>query len=279
MREFFRTKTFLFLLVAALISLSVFFYTAFTNGNISATSNAAGVIITPIQNGTTGVAGFFGNIYGYLYRYNALKAENEKLKSELRETKDKLRDAEEIQDENEHLRDLLGLKQKNKSFDFEMAEIIAVNIGNWSNVFTIDKGSLSGLKQNDCVITEDGMVGYISEVGSTFSEVVTVIDPSMQAGAIVSRTRDVAVAQGAFDLMEQGKLKLSYIKKDNDIIAGDIIETSGLGGVFPKGVPIGTVEKIVPESHGISNYAIIKPTVDLNNISKVFVIKSFKITG
>lgn len=277
MRDFFRTKTFLFILAAAVLSFGVFFYSAFTEGKMSATSNITGLFISPIQKGTAGVAGFFDNIYGYLYRYDTLKEENEKLKAELQQAEKELRSAQKANEENSHLRELLDLKQKNSSFVFEMAEIIAVNTGNWSTVFTIDKGSLAGIEVNDCVITGDGMVGYVSEVGTTFSEVLTVIDPSMQAGAIVSRTRDVAVAQGSFDLMEQGKLKLSYIKKENDIIVGDTIETSGLGEVFPKGIVIGTVEKIIPEPHGISNYAIISPAVDLNNINEVFVIKTFEI--
>ncbi|MCX7614150.1 MAG: rod shape-determining protein MreC [Clostridiales bacterium] len=278
MRDFFRSKTFLFLLAAAGLSFAVFCFTAFTEGKISATSNITGILITPIQKGTTGVAGFVDNIYGYLYRYDSLQEENKKLKEELQDTKNKLQSAQEAAEENTHLRELLGLKQKNKSFDLEMAEIIASSTGNWNTALTIDKGSLSGIKVNDCVITEDGMVGYISEVGTTFSEVVTVIDPTMQAGAIVSRTRDVAVAQGSFDLMDQGMLKLSYIKKDSDIMEGDTVETSGLGGVFPKGIIIGTVQKILPEPHGISNYAVIKPAVNLNKISKVFIVKSFKIT-
>ena len=278
MRDFFRTKTFLFLLVAAVLSFAVFCFTAFTQGRMSVTSNVTGIFVSPLQKGTTGITSFVDNIYGYIYRFNSLKSENDQLKEELQQTKEQLRDAQAATEENIRLRELLGLKQKNRSFDFEMAEIIAVNTGNWSTAFTIDKGSLSGIKVNDCVITEDGMVGYVSEVGTTFSEIVTVIDPSMQAGAIVSRTRDVAVAQGSFDLMDQGMLKLSYIKKDSDIMEGDTIETSGLGEVFPKGIIIGTVEKILPEAHGISNYAVIKPTVDLNKINKVFVIKSFLVT-
>ncbi len=278
MRDFFRTKTFLFLLTALVLSLAAFFYTAVTEGRMSATSNTTGLFVTPIQKGSTGVTGFFDNIFGYIYRYNALVEENENLKAELNQTKEQLRDAQEALDENARFRELLELKQKNRSFDFEMAEIIAIGTGNWSTVFTIDKGSLSGIEVNDCVITEDGMVGFVSETGTTFSEVVTVIDPSMQAGAIVSRTRDVAVAQGSFDLMADGYLKLSYVKKDSGIMEGDIIETSGIGGVFPKGIVIGTVERILPEAHGISNYAILKPAVDLNAIHKVFVIKSFEVT-
>ena len=278
MRDFFRTKIFIFLLVAAILCVGTIGYTAFTSGSTSLASNITGLLITPLQKGVGKIADFFDSIYSYIYDFNTLKEENEQLQSEVREKDELIRENEQLSSENARLREMLDLKQKNRSFDLEMAEIIGVSTGNWSTVFTIDKGSISGIEENDCVITEDGMVGYVSEVGATFAEVITVIDPEMQAGAIVSRTRDVAVAQGTLELMEDGKLKLSYIKRENDIMVGDTVETSGLGEVFPKGILIGTIEQILPESHGISNYAIVEPVVDLNDISTVFVIKSFEIT-
>lgn len=122
------------------------------------------------------------------------------------------------------------------------------------------------------------MVGYVSSVAPTSAEITTVVDTDMQAGALITRTRDIAIAEGNYELMSEGFLKLSYLKKDADVVIGDTVETSGRGGIFPKGIMIGTVERIIPEEHGISNYAVVRPFVDVEAVSHVFVIKSFDVT-
>ena len=100
----------------------------------------------------------------------------------------------------------------------------------------------------------------------------------MQAGAIVTRTREVAVAEGDFDLMEDETLKLAYLTRDAEAIIGDTVETSGTGGIFPKGLLIGTIESIQPEDHGMSNYAVIEPAVDISAVKRVYVITDFDVT-
>lgn len=121
-------------------------------------------------------------------------------------------------------------------------------------------------------------MGYVSTVGLNFCEVKPVTDLSLKVGAVVSRTREVVVAEGSFDLAEEGLLRLSYLKNDSDVLVGDTVETSGYGGVFPKGLLIGTITEVLPESHGISTYAKIRPAVDLSALKKVYIIKSFNIT-
>lgn len=200
------------------------------------------------------------------------------MKTKVAELEQKQRDANVALEENNRLRALLGIKERNRSFEFEVAEIIARSMTDDARTVTIDKGENAGLQEGDCVITEDGMVGYIASVAPTHATVTTVIDTDMQAGALVTRTREIAVAEGDYELMDSGALRLSYLSKDADVVIGDTVETSGNGGVFPKGLMIGTIERIIPEDHGISNYAIVKPFVDISGVRGVFVIKSFEIT-
>lgn len=279
MREFFHSKFFIFLafaLVICLVLLTV--TTVFSNGQVSVFDNLLGVLITPIQRGISSVSGFFGNIYARIAAFDELQEENLRLHAQLSEMDKSLRDAQVALDDNVRLRELLGLKQKNRSYEFEMAEIIAFNSGNWGVTFTIDRGSVSGVELSNAVITETGFVGYVSEVGLNFSKVTTLLDPSTQLGAIISRSREIAVAEGNFQLMNYGVLRLSFLKKEADIIVGDTVETSGLGGVYPKGLVIGTVEQILPEESGMSNYAVLRPAVELSRVKKVFVVKHFEIT-
>ena len=128
------------------------------------------------------------------------------------------------------------------------------------------------------VVTGDGLMGYVSSVGYNFCEAKPVTDLSMSIGAIVSRTRETVVAEGSYELSEQGLLRLSYLKNDSDVLVGDMVESSGYGGIFPKGLLIGSITEVLPESHGLSTYAKIQPAVDLDELKKVYIIKSFEIT-
>ncbi len=275
MKSFFSRSWLTILLVAVLLSLIMGICSALSAGRISPVSNLINILATPIQKGISFVGNGIDNYFEKLSDYEKLEKENRELRSRLSTVEEKLRASEKALLENEQLRAALDMKLKNQSFEFESAEIIARGDNNLSTTFTLDKGSLSGVAVNNCVVTESGMVGYVSEVGINWCIVTTVIDTGMEAAAIVSRTREVASAEGDYELMQDGKFKLSYLEKDTAIVRGDTIETSGFGGLFPKGILIGRVEEIKSEAHGITKYAILSPVVDLSDVDSVLIIKSF----
>lgn len=246
-------------------------------GNVSPVTSVVGFITTPLQKFVSGVTEKVTNWYDYAFRYEKLEEENAELHTKVTDMEQKVRDADLALEENQRLRALLGIKERNRSFEFEICEVVGRGPGDWSSTLTLDKGSTAGIELDDCVITEDGMVGYVTAVAPTYSEVTTVIDTDMQAGALITRTREIAIAEGDYTLMGEGYVKLSYLKKDADIVIGDTVETSGNGGVFPKGIMLGTIERIIPEDHGISNYAVVRPFVDVSTVKNVFVIKSFEV--
>ena len=132
------------------------------------------------------------------------------------------------------------------------AEVIARSPGDWADTLTLDKGSSSGVNKDDLVTTVDGMLGFVSEVTDNTCEVTSITDPKMQCGALVTRTRETAIAEGDYNLMTRGALRLSYLREDSKVVVGDTVETSGRGGVFPKGILIGTVESVQPEESGLT---------------------------
>lgn len=239
---------------------------------------ALNVAVSPLQKGLSWVTNSVTHGVSYFSDYDALLAENERLNKELRDAQQLLRDAQIALDENDRLRSLTGIKERNRSFEFEVAEVIARSVGDWQTTLTLDKGTNHDIQENDLVITDDGMVGYVAVSAPNYCEVTTVIDPEMQAGALITRTREVAIAEGDYTQMGDGSLRLSYLSQDADIVIGDTVETSGRGGLFPKGIMIGTVEQILPEEHGMSNYAVVRPFVDIRSVSHVFIIKSFEVT-
>lgn len=278
MKDFFSRRWLIILLAAILLCLVMSIFAALGGGRVSPISNFINILTTPIQKVISGVSGGVKSVHDHWFEYDELVGENEKLRQELFQTQQKLRDAQKAEQENIQFRAALGMKERGRDFVFESAEIIAKSTENWTTTFTIDKGTLSGIALDNCVITDAGMVGFISEVGTTWATVTAVTDTTMEASAIVSRTREVASAEGDFDLMKKGLLKLSYLERDSKVIKGDTVEISGMGGLFPKGIILGTVEEIKNETHGISKYAIIRPAVDLSKVNHVLVIKSFTIT-
>ncbi len=278
MNGFFSRKTVIIFLIAVLTALILAILSVVSGGKISPIGSLINIISEPIQSISASVSGYFEEHADREQYYDNLKRENEKLRNELAAALQAVRENEAISKENVQLRAALGLRERDSSLVFESAEVVARNSDNWSRTFTVNKGSSSGLNINNCVVTAEGMVGYISEVGSNWATVTSITDTEMQASAIASRTRELASAEGTFELMGKGLFRLSYLPRDTRLLEGDIIETSGFGGLFPKGIVLGSVVEIRGEDHGISKYAIIKPAVDPEKVNHVLIVKSFVIS-
>ena len=244
-------------------------------GNLSPVTRIVSFVTTPVQRVATGISNFFSHGLSYFTDFDALQAENEELKRQIREMEQTVRDAELALEENAQLRQQAGQPERMRELTTINAEVIARNPGDWATTLTLDKGSNHGVELGDLVTTVDGMAGYVSELYSNTCEITTVIDVEMQCGALITRTRETAIAEGDYDLMADGNLRLSYLTEDTSVVIGDTVETSGRGGVFPKGVMIGTVESVLPESNGISYYAVIRPFVDVDTISSVSIVTDY----
>ena len=190
-----------------------------------------------------------------------------------------VRDAQIALEENNQLRSQLGQPENTRTTTTVSAEVIARSPGDWADTLTLDKGSSSGVNKDDLVTTVDGMLGFVSEVTDNTCEVTSITDPKMQCGALVTRTRETAIAEGDYNLMTRGALRLSYLREDSKVVVGDTVETSGRGGVFPKGILIGTVESVQPEESGLSYYAVIKPFVSVDSVSSVSIITEYTDTA
>ena len=240
--------------------------------------SAANSLRIPVQGAVGSVVDWLRGIYGYIYQYDKLVAENESLRQQLAEAQDQVRQSAEAAEENVRLRTLLGYLEKNTTFVTESAMITSWDASNWVSAFTISKGSDNGIEKGDCVITESGMlVGQIAELGTNWATVRSVIDVNMDAGVLVGDFSVAAMLVGDYALMQEGKCKLSYFTEDTTLFTGDSVVTSGRGGAFPSGIVVGTVTELRSEAGGQSYYAVVQPSVDLNLLSQVFIIKDFEV--
>lgn len=271
MRNIFTTRLLTVILLIAAVCLGLAAYTGATGQN-SPVSAAVGTVLSPLQKGVSVVTNKVGHLVDHFQNYDEMETENKQLREKVAQLEQQVRDAQVALDENERLRVLTGLVEANPTFHYDMAEVIARSPGQWATTISIDKGSLAGVSENDLVVTAEGMVGYVSMVAPTYSKVTTVLDTNMHAGALVTRTRESGIAQGDYELMGSGMLRLSYLGKDSDVVIGDTVQTSGEGGIFPKGIMIGTVERVMIEENGMDNYAVIRPFVDPATVTDVYVI-------
>ena len=191
-----------------------------------------------------------------------------------------VRQAESLKEENENYRDLLNLQQSRRDLtsDMESAYITEHEVTNWTSSLTLNKGTANGVEVGDCVMDANGaLVGLVSKAGYNWCTVLTIVDTDTSIGAQVFRTKDLGVAEGDFSLMRQGRLRLNYLGADCQLLAGDLVLTSGLGGYLPSDLVIGTVEEVQMDDSGATSYAVLVPKVDFDSLNQVFIIKSFEI--
>lgn len=247
-------------------------------GNAGLVRNVTGTVKTPVQRLVSSVAEWLESIYGHMYEYDELIAENEQLRAELAKAQEEARNGVAAVEENERLRELLDFEEKHSDMTLEAAKIVSWTTSNWSNSFTISKGTANGIEVGDSVITEYGvLVGQVVEVGVTWATITTTIDLSTNIGALVSENGASGLLMGDFSMMQDGCAKLAYLTDGAQIFTGDTVLTSGAGGAFPQGLVIGTVSSVQAEAGGQVEYGVVKPGCDINALVQVFVVKDFEV--
>lgn len=278
MKQFFRQNGLLLLICAGVLTLIIGISSALMGSSADPFSNALHVITTPVRNGVGAVADWAEGIYGYVFRYSQTQDELSRLRQQIAEMEEQARSGQDALRENEQLRELLNLQQRRRDFVFESARITAPATSNWQSTLTISKGTNFGIEAGDCVVTETGvLVGVVSTVGSNSAVVSTVINTDIDMGGMIARTYSSGILEGDFTLMEEGKLKLSYLPDGARLVAGDEVLTSGKGGIYPSGLVVGHVDGVFTDPSGQTRYAVILPEVELGSLIEVFVIKEFDI--
>lgn len=262
-------------LVIALLAVAA---TSLMKGRAGLITDLEGRLRRPFQQGAETIASWLEGLYGSVYDYDQLKAENETLREQLAEAQAEARAGQEALEENERLRQLLSFSQRHTDYDLESAKVVSYSASNWSALITISKGDESGIEVGDSVITESGsLVGQVIEVGSGWSTVRTIIDVDMNVGGYVSNSGATGMVVGEYTLMQEGHVKLSYLAEGVSLFEGDTVLTSGKGGAFPSGLVIGSVAEVRSDAGGQETYGVIQPACDLANMVQVFIIKDYKI--
>ncbi len=216
-----------------------------------------------LKNKISGNSTFFVNL-------EAMKEENEKLKTENSELEQSLRELEILKAENATLREYVNLTDKYTEYTTHPAYVIQSDIGNYSKIVTINAGKKNGIGVNMTVISDKGLVGYVISVAEDTAKVQTIVDTSSSVASTISTTGDSIIAKGIID--SNNEMKATFIPTEANVLEGDNVETSGIGGIYPKGIHIGTVKQVVNTKNITNRYAIIETAVDFSKLETVLVI-------
>lgn len=239
--------------------------------DVTFVESTLGTLVMPIQNGLTYLKNWmFGNNQ-FFTDINNLQEENQQLKQKNSELEQSLRELEIVKSENATLKEYVNLKDKYTDYTTIPAYIINKDISNYSDTIIINVGSKDGIQVNMPVISDQGLVGHIISVTDSTAKVQTIVDTASTISCVITTSRDMLIARGT--LSQNSTLKATYIPTEATILEGDKIETSGLGGIYPKGIHIGTIKQVVNTKNITDRYAIIQTAVDFTKLETVLVIK------
>ncbi len=237
---------------------------------ISYLENIFNSIVMPIQNGLTYLKNKIAGNNSFFTDIENLKAENETLKEQNSNLEKSLRELEIIKSENETLKEYVDLKDKYPEYKTIPAYIINRDINNYTKTISINVGEKDGIKPQMTVIADKGLVGHVISTTQNTAKVQTIIDTSTAVSSVISTSREAIIVNGTLE--SNSMLKANYIPTDATLLENDNIETSGIGGIYPKGIHIGTIKQIVATKNSIDRYAYVEAAVDFEKLETVLVI-------
>ena len=272
------TKYFLFGL--SLLCVCMIGITTIKGSILNPLRTAVGYVLVPIQSGVNRVGGGLYNELSSVGKLKTALAENETLKTRVDELTEENTRLRSEQFELERLRSLYELDQEYMQYHKIGARIIAKDSGSWFSVFRIDKGSDDGIKEDMNVIAGGGLVGIVTDVGANYATVRSIIDDSSRVSAMAQQSGDSCIVAGDLQLFKEGRLKLSYMEKDDDIKDGDMIVTSNISGKFLPGLLVGYATDItVDYNDNLTKSGYLIPAARFDRLQEVLVITDLKDAG
>ncbi len=275
MRDFFKTKFFLVLVVLTVLVTAV--PMAFSAlGWKQNVRSAVNILLTPLQKGFNLITDALDGYAAYFTRFDEIVEENVRLKQQIADLSDRLYNAEEAEVLNKWLAGFLEMKREHTDFVFADAAITGREAVNYMTVCTVDRGSAHGIEVGMTVVTPDGVLGYVSEVGLTWAKVRTLIEASSAIGAYVERTGELGLVEGDYALAAEGVCRITYLAASSEVRVGDRVLTSGYGSVYPRNLVVGTVAEVIPDEYSRTVTAIIRPAATLTGLDRVMILTAYE---
>ncbi|MFQ5801981.1 MAG: rod shape-determining protein MreC [Candidatus Methylomirabilales bacterium] len=223
--------------------------------------------VSPFLKATTYVKDSVADIWGNYVDLRSVRQENLRLNKEIEAYQTRLRVLEEAGRENRRLHTLLDLRES-KPFRFVAGRVVGQDTTNWFHSLLIDRGTRHGLERHRAVVTPGGLVGQVVEVGPFSAQIQLIADPVSSVGVLLETSRVTGLLAGA----QFGRLRIKYLPILAEVRVGEVVMTSGLGGVYPKGIMVGKVVAVDKRSGALFQEATVEPSIDFSRLEEVLVI-------
>lgn len=275
MRHFFTTKVKVIVIIAVILAVVIALITNLTGMSLG--DLAVKGILQPLRAGASKMTEKAEQIYSYIFRYEALSAENEALKEQISNMEAEARQYDFVSRENDRLRALLELTEHNESYELVDAYIISWSSNDWSNTFTINMGTNAGIEEQMVAITANGeVVGLVDEVGPNYAVVKTVLDSSLEISSTISSSGYNGMVKGGYTTGLADLLRMDYLPTSAVIRNNDQVVTSG-STVYPRNLIIGYVVDAGFNDTGVAKFAILEPAADIENLEQVFILTAYDV--
>lgn len=274
MHDFFRSKGFLIILIIVAV-LSIFIAATYRDrAKVSFIEDTVNSVVKPVQSFSVKASNSIIHFFERVFSSTDLDKENEQLRVKLAQYEIIESELETLREENSRLKDLLNYTDITDNYSYITSTVIGKSQGIWFSEFTVNAGRKDGVEENMAVVNSQGLVGRVNSVSANTCKVTAIIDSTSDISAMVERTRDYGFARGILNTDEKETLELYYLPSGYDLVPGDTIVTSGIGGTFPKGIAIGMVTEVSRSSDDAEERnAIIEPAVDFLRLEEVMIVK------
>ena len=274
MRQLFNTKLKIIAIIAVLLTAALSVMAGLTNHSIPELLVQG--ILAPFRAAGTSLTKTAERYYSYMFRYEALEAENEALKKQVAELQDTARKADATERENTRLRNTMKLLESHDTYEEVDAYIIGWSSTDWSNTLTINRGTNAGIAENMVAITDNGeVVGLVSQVGPNFAVVKTVLDSTLEISATIATSGYNGMVSGGYIEGNNKYLQMDYLPSSAIIRNKDQVVTSG-STLYPRGLILGSVVDAGFKETGVAKYAVLKPAAEISSLEQIFIVTNFR---
>ena len=257
-------------IITVIVLILLIFLSNVEVNKLSYLESAASSIINPVQRVFIDLRNKIQGNSAYFSNMEKIMQENEELKKKNSELETILREFEMLKAENTTLQEYMNLTDKYSSYQTIPAYVINKDVSNFSSTLVLNVGTQDGIRENMTVIADKGLVGHVISVSEKTCKVQVIIDSASTVSCSISTTNESIICKGTLE--NDQVLRASYIPTGAELIQGDMVYTSGIGGIYPKGIIIGAVREIITTSNITDRYAIVEPAVDFSKIDTVLII-------
>ena len=274
MRDLFKNKLFIFLVIALVILGGLAAFTAGNRAAVTWVEDAINTVAQPIQRFSVRASNSIIDFFERVFKTSNADRENEQLKVRIAQYEIMENELNNLRQENQRLKELLDYADTVEEYERVTAPVIGRSQGIWFNQFTVGAGRNQGVEEDMAVINGAGLVGRVTSVSANTCKVTAIIDSTSDVSVIVERTRDYGFVRG---LLEAGggddTMELYFLPMGNDLVPGDVLVTSGADGVFPRGLSVGSVLEVSRSSEDAEDRdALVSPTVDFLRLEEVVIL-------